>query len=156
MECSYRDLCKYKTGILSARKCNLVTCSSRLPNDACSCSLGGGVRRGMGFTIELILGTSGPVSKSSRSGEGRERQCDVWAHYKKHIFGLFWWWFLHMQLVSLYTEPGSVKEGSVKGLECVVSKSKVCLRNFVGSLNFCGHIIFTNITQKSYCSYSRI
>jgi hypothetical protein len=76
MECSYRDLRKYKTGILSARKCNLVTCCSRLPNDASSCSLeggggagAGGPARAMGFTVELILRTWGPVSKSSRSGE---------------------------------------------------------------------------------------
>jgi hypothetical protein len=51
---------------------------------------------------------------------------------------------------------GQSKRGSVKGLECVVPKSKTCLRNFTGPLNFCGHIIFTNITQKYYWSYSRI
>jgi hypothetical protein len=81
MERSYRDLRKYKTGILSAIKCNLVTCCSRLPNDASSCSLGGGgaggPARGMGFTVELILGTWGPVFKSSRnvSGLGKAVLC---------------------------------------------------------------------------------
>jgi hypothetical protein len=35
----------------------------------------------------------------------------------KNIFGPCWWCFFEMQLVSLYTEPGSVKELSIKGLD---------------------------------------
>jgi len=35
----------------------------------------------------------------------------------KNIFGLFWWCFFDMQLGSLYTDQGSVKELSIKGLD---------------------------------------
>jgi hypothetical protein len=143
---SYCQLCKYKTGILSARKCNLVTCSSRLPNDACSFSFcgvgwGDGIYR---WACPAYLGSSVQIQLEPL-GATKAVRC-LGTIFKKDIFGLFWWWFLDTQLVSLYTEPGSVKEGSVKGLQYVVPKSKVCLRNFVGPLNFCGHIIFMNFT----------
>jgi len=106
LECWYGDLRKYKTGILSARKCNLVTCCSRLPNDTCLCTFGGG--RGVGVNWKYRWDDPG-------------------------------------YLVSTVLIQ-SDRRGARNGLECLVPKSKVCLRNFVGPFNFCGHIIFMNIT----------
>jgi hypothetical protein len=53
----------------------------------------------------------------------------------KNIFGLFWWFFFYIHLVSLYTQPGSVKELSIKGLDAWCPNLSVP-KNFCSAFEF--------------------